>query len=243
MFNKKKKCNGVEEKKFKGRTFIKGQPKIKNIITQNYNEKKVFKQNEVTKIIVDSSFVDVYVHASDKTDKITVKLHGCVKIDGNINYNLSVQSSILRVFLDYSGFCSYNENEFKFEITVPKKIFNKISVHTSSSNIFINDVISSRITARSFDGNIFIASSSDYLSLSSETGKITCSLTPINKEIAADVSTISGNISVKFNRITQIHITADANIRDKIKNIFAPTEHGNEAFFDVTTESGEINIS
>ena len=243
MFKKKKKCSGVEEKSFKGRTFIKGQAQTKNIITQRYNEKNVYNQTEVTNIIVESSFVDVYVYASDKADKVTVNLYGCVKIDGKINYNLSLQSSILRIFLDYSGFCNYNDDEFKFEITVPKKLFNKISVRTSSNNIFMNDVIASRITGRSVLGNILISSSSDYLSLSSETGKITCSLTPISNEIVADVSTISGNISVKFNKVTQLHITADANIRDKIKNIFIPADHANEAFFDVTTESGEINIS
>ena len=96
---------------------------------QKFDERKAEDCNNIEKIAIDSTFVDVNVSVSNLS-KVETHFYGEADIDGDVNFDVRVVNRELRITLEFTGNC-FNGN-LKLDVTVPQKTYQYFSYLRSS---------------------------------------------------------------------------------------------------------------
>ena len=160
---------------------------------QKFDEKKVEDCRNIDKIAINSTFADVNVSVSNSS-KVEAHFYGEANLDGDVNFDVRVVNSELRITLKFTGNC-FNGN-LKLNIAIPQKIFKVISVKSSSADVILNVNISS------MSGDITAEFSNiGYINL--YTNSMSGSVRNRHKEVKdgynadVDISTMSGDIRIR----------------------------------------------
>ncbi len=204
---------------------------------QKYDERKSHDATNIQRIVVDSSFVDVDVLASE-TNKIDVHFYGKADVDGELNFEVQVSNDELKVMIKSCGSC-YNA-ELKLDIILPMKMFKNISVHTMSADITLSDKIScDKLRLKSTSGDLETSATFRNANLSTMSGDIEITA-HANEDIVIDASAVSGDICLMLGNISNMVISTRS-ISGNVRNTYKYS-NGFFAEIDLSTTSGDIRI-
>lgn len=205
--------------------------------TQTFDAKKSEKANNVEKISIDSTFVDVNISASNSSN-IEVHFYGQADVDGKIKFDVRLVNCELEITLNFTGNC-YNSN-LKLDVTVPHKTFKEISVKSSSADITLSETVSTEhLKVKTQFGDLETAATFTKASVTTIRGDVELCINA-NKDIVVGISTMSGNVSTEFNNIGKIKLSTSSmsgNVRNRHKG-----GTGYTANVCISTMSGNIRI-
>lgn len=205
--------------------------------TQKYDEKKSEEANNVEKITIDSTFVDVNIVAHDLSD-IVVHFYGHADVDGEVKFDAMLVNRELKITLNYTGNC-YNGN-LKLDVSVPHKTFKAISAKSSSANITLSEgVLTESLKVKTLSGDLETCATFTNVSVTTMSGDVELCINA-NKDIIVEISTMSGDVSTELNNIGQINLSTSSMSGD-VKNRHKDRT-GYIADVDISTMSGDIKI-
>lgn len=205
--------------------------------TQKFDENKSENADNVEKITIDSTFVDVNISVSNSSN-VDAHFYGQADVDGEVKFDVRLVNRELKITLNVTGNC-YNGN-LKLDVTVPHKTFNAISAKSSSADIILNEgVATDHLKVKTQSGDLETNASFTNASITTMSGDVELCINA-NKDIVVEISTMSGNVSTEFNNIGQVNLSTSSmsgNVRDRHKG-----GTGYTADVDISTMSGDISI-
>ncbi len=205
--------------------------------TQKFDEKKSEDANNVEKITIDSTFVDVNISAS-ATSKIEVHFYGQADVDGEVKFDVRLVNRELKITLNFTGNC-YNGN-LKLDVSVPHKTFKAISAKSSSADITLSESVSTEhLKVKTQSGDLETGATFTNASVTTMSGDVELCINA-NKDIVVEISTMSGDVSTEFNNIGQVNLSTSSmsgDVRNRHKG-----GTGYTADVEISTMSGDIRI-
>lgn len=205
--------------------------------TQKFDERKSEDANNVEKISIDSTMADVNVSVSNSS-KVEAHLYGQADIDGDIDFDVRMVNREFRITLKFAGNC-YNGN-LKLDVTVPQKTFKEITAKTSSSNITLDEGVSTDyLKVKTQSGDLETSATFVTASISAMSGDVDLCINA-NKDISVEISTMSGDVSAEFNNVGYLNLSTSSmsgEVRNRHKD-----GSGYTANVDISTMSGDIRI-
>ena len=205
--------------------------------TQKFDERKAEDCNNIEKIAIDSTFVDVNVSVSNSS-KVEAHFYGEADFDGDVNFDVRVINRELIITLEFTGNC-FNGN-LKLDVTVPQKTFKVISTKSSSADITLNEGVSTDyLKIKTQSGDLETNATANNVSVSTMSGDVELCI-DATQDINVEVSTMSGDVSVEFNNIGHLNLSTSSmsgDVRNRHKE-----SRGYNADVDISTMSGDIRI-
>lgn len=207
---------------------------------QKFDEKKEVDARNVEKITIGSTIADVKISVSNSS-KMEVHFYGEANVDGNIEFNTHMKDrGELEVTVDFKGNC-YNGN-LKLDVTVPRKTFEAISTLTQSSNITVEEHVSTYyLTLRTKSGNVNTNADFNQVYVQTMSGNVRVHVNA-KQNIVTQISTMSGNVVAEFNNIGYIGHLTTSSMSGRVRN-YHKARKGYEAEAYISTMSGNITIS
>ena len=206
---------------------------------QTIDDKREIDSSNVEKMSINSIFADVRIVPSD-SNKIEVWCHGEAEISGVINFDVQTVENLLKVILEFNGDFWWYQGTIRLDITVPKKLFKKISFESKSSDLTVeNGVLAEVIKADTMSGDVEIAFSSNEIEVSTQSGDVDLEVNATS-DVRAKVSTMSGDVTACFNNIGQLNLSTKTMSGD-VEN-HHKARNGYTANVNITTMSGDIDI-
>jgi len=205
--------------------------------TQKFDEKSSTDANNVEKISIDSTFVDVNISGSNSS-KIEAHFYGQAVVDDDVDFDVRIINRELRITLKFTGNC-YNSN-LKLNVTVPHKTFKAISAKSSSADITISEgVATDHLKVKTQSGDLETSATFANASITTMSGDVELSINA-SKDIVVEISTMSGNVSTEFNNIGHVNLSTSS-MSGKVRNRHEGIT-GYTATVEVSTMSGDIKI-
>ena len=205
---------------------------------QKFDEKKVEDCRNIDKIAINSTFADVNVSVSNSS-KVEAHFYGEANLDGDVNFDVRVVNSELRITLKFTGNC-FNGN-LKLNITIPQKIFKVISVKSSSADVILNEGVSTDyLQVNTQSGDLETYATFNTVSASTMSGDIELYIEAI-KDINVNISSMSGDITAEFSNIGYINLYTNS-MSGSVRNRHKEVKDGYNADVDISTMSGDIRI-
>ncbi|MCT8138123.1 DUF4097 family beta strand repeat protein [Anaerobacillus sp. CMMVII] len=227
--------------------------------TVELNESKVVDGDKITTIDIHSSSPSVYLIPTD-SDEITIELNGEVssKLKNSFSLDVSTNRNKLKVKVNRKNetirnfFGSMIINA-KLEIYVPEKLYDSITIQTSSGAITIEDLAATNIELRASSGSIEVSGlhAEKELNLASSSGRIEAKNSQA-KTVKSAAS--SGAVTLKNLLTEKINVATSSgkiDIIDSEGEITAAASSGritieNEQLngnINVSTSSGRVEVS
>ena len=203
-----------------------------------FDEKKEVDCSETYSFSIKADVAEVSISTTNSS-KIEAHLYGEVGNKSNINFYIkSIKNEIVIAAEVVKG---YGCRNLKLDILIPNKKFEKISIETKSSNIYVNDgVRAEKITEETMSGNIvnrgLIIRTVEAKSMSGNVELIIDAVA----DISAKVTTMSGDISIKLNNVSSIYADVDS-MSGKVVNS-QNEQKGYKAKIKASSMSGDISI-
>lgn len=205
---------------------------------QKFDEKKVENCRNIDKIAINSTFADVNVSVSNSS-KVEAHFYGEANLDGDVNFDVRVVNSELRITLKFTGNC-FNGN-LKLNIAIPQKIFKVISVKSSSADVILNEGVSTDyLQVNTQSGDLETYATFNTVSASTMSGDIELYIEAI-KDINVNISSMSGDVTAEFNNIGYINLYTNS-MSGSVRNRHKEVKDGYNADVDISTMSGDIRI-
>ena len=205
---------------------------------KKFDEKKVEDCRNIDKIAINSTFADVNVSVSNSS-KVEAHFYGEANLDGDVNFDVRVVNSELRITLKFTGNC-FNGN-LKLNIAIPQKIFKVISVKSSSADVILNEGVSTDyLQVNTQSGDLETYATFNTVSASTMSGDIELYIEAI-KDINVNISSMSGDVTAEFNNIGYINLYTNS-MSGSVRNRHKEVKDGYNADVDISTMSGDIRI-
>lgn len=206
--------------------------------TKKFEEKRVEDANDIEKITINSSIVEVNVSVSNSS-KVETHFYGQANIDGDIDFDVYMINRELKIELKFNG-TLYN-GELKLDVTIPQKTFRAITLNSSSGNISLLDEYLSTEDLRLKTQSGFINTSATFTNASISTMSGNFALCCIaKKDIFINISTMSGDGLLTFNNIKTIKLLKSS-MSGHISNHYQGSV-GFVANINISTMSGDVKI-
>lgn len=204
---------------------------------QKFDEKKSEDANNVEKILIDSTFVDVNISVSNSSS-VEAYFYGQAEVDGDVNFDVRMVNRELKITLKFTGNC-YNGN-LKLDVTVPDKTFKVISAKSVSADITLSENVSTEhLKVKTHSGDLETNATFATASITTMSGDVELYINAI-KDIDVEISTMSGDVSTEFNNIGHVNLSTSSmsgDVRNRYKG-----GAGYTADVDISTMSGDIRI-
>lgn len=204
---------------------------------QKFDEKKSEDANNVEKILIDSTFVDVNISVSNSSS-VEAYFYGQAEVDGDVNFDVRMVNRELKITLKFTGNC-YNGN-LKLDVTVPDKTFKAISAKSVSADITLSENVSTEhLKVKTHSGDLETNATFATASITTMSGDVELYINAI-KDIDVEISTMSGDVSTEFNNIGHVNLSTSSmsgDVRNRYKG-----GAGYTADVDISTMSGDIRI-
>jgi hypothetical protein len=205
--------------------------------TQNFDERKSEDASRVEKIAIDSTVIDVNISVSNSS-KIEAHFYGQADIDGDIDFDVCVVNSELRITLKCIGNC-YN-GSLKLDVTVPHKTFKEIAAKSSSADVTLSEGVSTEyLKVKTQSGDLETDAIFTKASIATMSGDVGLYI-DATEDISVEISTKSGDVSADFDNIDNINLstsTMSGDVRNRHKG-----GNGYTADVYISTKSGDIRI-
>ena len=202
------------------------------------DERKVVEDcQNINKIFIESTMVNVQIVANPDSSSIEAYLRGETNLEGDFNFDIEVVDNELRIKLPFKRL-SFNE-DLKLEVTIPKKIFEAVSVKNLSAFTNIDEsVLTEYLELKTKFGDVKCNTTSDNVYINTTSGDVEFTLNPTKNNSRIDINTTSGNVNVKINNIGHLNLLTSG----KVVNDYI--EYGDySANIDISTNLGNIKIS
>ena len=201
------------------------------------DRKKTGDASNLEKILIDSRFANVNISVSNLSKEVEVHLYGEANVDGDVDFDVRIVNSELRIKLKSSGNC-YISN-LKLDVTVPQKTFKVICVNSASGNIKVSEKVSTeQLEIKTKSGSVETRAMFTNASITTMSGDVDF-FANATKDIRVEISTMSGDISSKFNNIGHLNLHANSMSGD-ITNCHKGI--GYTADVNASAMSGDINV-
>ena len=204
---------------------------------QKFDEKKSEDANNVEKILIDSTFVDVNISVSNSSS-VEAYFYGQAEVDGDVNFDVRMVNRELKITLKFTGNC-YNGN-LKLDVTVPDKTFKVISAKSVSADITLSENVSTEhLKVKTHSGDLETNATFATASITTMSGDVELYINAI-KDIDVEISTMSGDVSTEFNNIGHVNLSTSSMSGD-VRNRYK-VGAGYTPDVDISTMSGDIRI-
>lgn len=177
------------------------------------------------------------ISSSDSSEAVA-HVYGEGSIDGDINFNISANGRELKISLNMDNE-SFSGN-LHFDVTIPKKIFNLISISSLSAKITLDDQVSAKaLKINSSTGSVNSKANAQNYNVTTVSGAIELSINA-KQDINANISSTTGAVTAELINISHVDLLASS-VFGKVKNYHKGT-NGYTASINVSTMSGRITI-
>lgn len=207
--------------------------------TQKYDEHKIVKLDDKTdKIIVNSTFVDVNISATDTSD-MEVHFYGEAEVDEQVNLDMQLWKREIIITVRFTSNC-YN-GKCQLNINIPHKKYKLLNVQTLSANVNVDsNVTVENIEIRTQAGNVKTNANFTNAFFRTKNGKVNMAVKAEN-DVDIAISTISGDIDVHLDHIKELKIK-ESNMVEICKNTHRDDPEGYTAHMRFSTIAGDIVI-
>ena len=204
---------------------------------QEFNRMHSEAAENVEKITINSTFVDVNILASDSSI-VETHFYGKACIDGELDFDVQLVNRELKISLKCIGNCY--DNNLKIDVSLPRKTFKAISVTTSSANIILDEnIFTKQITIKTQSGELVSSATFTDAHFSTMSGDVELCINPI-EDIMVNITTMSGDVLACLDNVGHVKLsstTMSGNVRNLYKG-----NCGYTADMNIRTMSGDINI-
>ena len=204
---------------------------------QKFDERKSADCSKITKITIDATFGSVNVNAVDSSN-VEAHLSGEAIIDGELKFDVIVENSELKIELSSTG--NFFNGNMNLDITIPKKMFKKITLKSVSASFDIEGATTDALNVKTTSGYLNSNVTANKFDINTISGFVKMNIYA-KKDIEMKVSTINGFVSVELDNISELDLTTKS-ISGKIANRYKEDD-GYFAKVDISTVSGDIEIS
>lgn len=205
--------------------------------TKKFDEKKSEDANNVEKIAIDSTFVDVDISVSNSS-RVEAHFYGQAEVDGDVDFDVRMVNRELRITPKFTGNC-YNGN-LKLDVTVPGKTFKVISAKSMSADITLSENVSTEhLKVKTQSGDLETSATFANASITTMSGDVELSINA-SRDISVEIFTMSGDVSTEFNNIGHVSLSTSSMSGD-VRNLHKGGT-GYTADVDIFTMSGDIRI-
>ena len=166
----------------------------KNLVVSNVDEEKFENIAGIDSINISSSFIDIKV-TTEERDDVRVKFYGRMKSNVVPNLRIDSNGSILNIELNNSETNNYTvtESDVVLEVFVPETFEGSFNIESSSSDIFLKDIVGKKYEISTSSGGINLTNiKGDNLALLTSSGNI------LAKEIIGGVEAKSSSGNMDF---------------------------------------------
>lgn len=207
------------------------------IKSRKFDEKRDEDANNVESIIVNSTFVDVNISASNSS-KIESHFYGQADVEGDVDFDVCRVNNELRITLNFTGSC-YNGN-LRLDVNVPHKFFKMIYANIQSADIGLNEnVLTEGLIVKTKSGNLETSATFKNASITTKSGDVELFINA-GKDIGVEITTMSGDVSAVLKNIRQLNLSTATRSGD-VRNCHNRTT-GYTADVNISTMSGDISI-
>ena len=204
---------------------------------RKFDEKKSKDCTNIDIITIYSTFAGINISSSDSSEAVA-HVYGEGSIDGDINFNVSANGRELKISLDMDNE-SFSGN-LHFDVTIPKKIFNLISISSLSAKITLDDQVSAKaLKINSSTGAVNSKANAQNYNVTTVSGAIKLSINA-KQDINANISSTTGAVTAELINISHANLLASS-VFGKVMNYHKGTT-GYTASINVSTMSGRITI-
>lgn len=194
---------------------LKGKKNIKSMSTSVEKSKKELRKfnkklresvENVKKIIVESTFVDVNIlEYSDP--EIQIHFYGQTDSNGNIKFITEVVNDELRICL--RGLGTFNSKDLQLSIFLPKVTFEMISVDSFMGDIVLDEsIFAKKIELKTMDGNVEVNSMFSELFVNTSDGNVELYLNT-QEDAKINISTVEGEVLVRMLHTVSLDINTE----------------------------------
>lgn len=207
--------------------------------TQQFSKLKKITGKGIEAIAIVSEIADVEVVATD-SKFIEANLDGKKNEKCNYCFEFNKSRNQLEILVDVKDGCFIGEAKLK--VSVPKQLFDEISIETTSNDIKVNrDVSANILKAKSVSGDIETSAIFNKSKISTTSGNVEIIVEVPKEDMVLIVDTISGDVRAKLDKIKYLGLYTNT-ISGKVKNKHKEGEMY-EADVTISTISGDIKIS
>lgn len=213
--------------------------KNQNIQKKEFSELQKCDGDIVDSIVIDTTSVDVNVHQWTSSN-ITVKLEGEANVkSGDIEFECYIINRKLYITINTKG--TIVDEDLKFDVWLPAKLFNSLTVKGISSNVCIDKGVYARsIEVQTSSGNMKIGATFLKANLRSNDGNVEL-LFNAQSRIDIKISTISGDISIFPLNVRRLKLSAKAK-HGKVQNNYHGN-YGHVAVINASSKNGNIIVT
>ena len=202
------------------------------------NEERVFKENDITGVEVDSNNAGIeIVPTTDSETKVVLQGRGSSETKGSFTAKVIGKKLVVSWNEKQISFFQLNfiEESLTLKIIVPEKQYKSISINNDNGKIELADLTVAQVKAESNNGRIHIKNTqSESIEVNSDNGRI--SLDHVSGSIKGETN--NGRISLKTATLDQTIQLETDNGSIEIETEKEPKN----VTFDVQVDNGSINI-
>ena len=213
----------------------------KNSKAKEFDEKKVEEASKIDEIVIDSSIGDINLLPSESS-KVEVHFYGSAILDKDIDFDVKLVGSELRITVKYSGNCS--ASDLKLDIKVPvEKTFKLISANTMSGDIILNEKVSAEnFKIKTQSGDVESYAKLNNISIKTMNGDVELVINA-KSDIDLDINTMNGDVRVELYNISRLKKVSTHTMNGNVRNHYRENNEGYTANINISTMNGNIRIS
>lgn len=206
-------------------------------MTREFDEKKEAKAIGIKCMYIDSAIADINIGTSNSS-VIVAHLHGRLDKGENVDFQMEVVDSKLKVILGLTGSCYYSK--LKLDICIPHKAFKVMVIKSLLANITIEEEVSTEnLIVRTKHGNVESNARLKKASIVTTSGDVEI-YASAPEDICISISTLGGNVLAEFDNVGVINLLSDK-VGGDIRN-HHKVGVGHVAKMDISTKSGNVVI-
>jgi lia operon protein LiaG len=218
--------------------------------TENINETQVVDGEKITSIDISASSAGVYLIPTDR-DEITIELTGSVSSKLRNSFSLDVDTNRDKLTVNVKRKSETIKNIFgvvtintKLEVYIPEKVYDSISIQTSSGKVSIGDLDAKSFAVNSSSGSINLSDiiAEKDITVQSSSGRIAVSNSQ-TKSVSASAS--SGSITLDSVVAETMNVAASSGRIELIESVGAITAAASSGSINIDQKqlAGNINVS
>lgn len=205
---------------------------------QKVDEQKVIDATGIQSVSIESKAGNIHVHASDQPVIVT-HLQG--EVPSSTNFSLSVHIENAKLVVKIPNGSTGFSNNVSLDVTLPKRVFNELSVESVSGKIKIDEeVMTENLDIESVSGKIETQATFTHTRIHTKSGKMKL-LFNAKRIIYAEVSSTSGSVRAKLKNASCAKIVFQS-ASGKLQKCFEENANGCPANIWITTLSGNAFI-
>lgn len=208
---------------------------------EEFDEKKVENANKIEQMVIDSSIGDINVLPSESSN-VEVHFYGSAILDKDIDFDVKLVGSELRITVKHSGNCS--ASDLKLDIEVPvEKTFKLISANTMSGDIILSEKVSAEnLKIKTQSGDVESYAKLKDISVKTMNGDVELVINAKN-DIDLDINTMNGDVRVELYNISRLKKVSTNTMNGNVRNHYRENNEGYTANINISTMNGNIRIS